>query len=219
MHNLKNIRENPEFYKKKILDRNVKLDFNELFRLDKENREIIQKKEKLEQEKKLISRTKDKTKFEKSKVISQEINNLDKILKKTKSQIDSICDFIPNIALDEVPIGNDEKYNKELKKVGEVPKFNFKIKPHYELGENLKLIDFDTATKTSGSRFVFLKGKLALLERSLINFMLDIHTQKFGYQEISPPLIVNADTMFGTGQLPKFKNDQFELNFLFQQQK
>ena len=219
MHNLKNIRENPEFYKKKILDRNVKLDFNELFRLDKENREIIQKKEKLEQEKKLISRTKDKTKFEKSKVISQEINNLDKILKKTKSQIDSICDFIPNIALDEVPIGNDEKYNKELKKVGEVPKFNFKIKPHYELGENLKLIDFDTATKTSGSRFVFLKGKLALLERSLINFMLDIHTQKFGYQEISPPLIVNADTMFGTGQLPKFKNDQFELNLEADQKK
>ena len=219
MHNLKNIRENPEFYKKKILDRNVKLDFNELFRLDKENREIIQKKEKLEQEKKLISRTKDKTKFEKSKVISQKINNLDKILKKTKSQIDSICDFIPNIALDEVPIGNDEKYNKELKKVGEVPKFNFKIKPHYELGENLKLIDFDTATKTSGSRFVFLKGKLALLERSLINFMLDIHTQKFGYQEISPPLIVNADTMFGTGQLPKFKNDQFELNLEADQKK
>tara|TARA_Y100001970_G_scaffold277859_1_gene382705 strand:+ start:13056 stop:14303 length:1248 start_codon:yes stop_codon:yes gene_type:complete len=219
MHNLKNIRENPEFYKKKILDRNVKLDFNELFRLDKENREIIQKKEKLEQEKKLISRTKDKTKFEKSKVISQEINNLDKILKKTKSQIDSICDFIPNIALDEVPIGNDEKYNKELKKVGEVPRFNFKIKPHYELGENLKLIDFDTATKTSGSRFVFLKGKLALLERSLINFMLDIHTQKFGYQEISPPLIVNADTMFGTGQLPKFKNDQFELNLEADQKK
>ena len=219
MHNLKNIRENPEFYKKKILDRNVKLDFNELFRLDKENREIIQKKEKLEQEKKLISRTKDKTKFEKSKVISQEINNLDKILKKTKSQIDSICDFIPNIALDEVPIGNDEKYNKELKKVGEVPRFNFKIKPHYELGENLKLIDFDTATKTSGSRFVFLKGKLALLERSLINFMLDIHTQKFGYQEISPPLIVNADTMFGTGQLPKFENDQFELNLEADQKK
>ena len=82
---------------------------------------------------------------------------------------------------------------------------------HFEIGKRMKLMDFDTATKTSGSRFVFLKGKLAMLERAISNFMLDCHTKEFGYQEISPPLIVTDDTMYGTGQLPKFENDQFEI--------
>ena len=158
-------------------------------------------------------------KIKEMRYLGGEIKTLEAEVSSLKLNLTSLLEQVPNLPHKSVPIGNDEKYNKELKKVGEVPKFNFKIKPHYELGENLKLIDFDTATKTSGSRFVFLKGKLALLERSLINFMLDIHTQKFGYQEISPPLIVNADTMFGTGQLPKFKNDQFELNLEADQKK
>ena len=212
MHNLKSIRENPDFFKKKILDRNVKINFEELLKLDKKNREIIQKKEKLEQEKKSISKTKDKSQFGKSKKISKEIEGLEKIQRKLKNEINSILNFIPNIALDDVPVGKDEKSNKELKTAGDVPKFDFKAKSHYEIGSNLNLMDFDTATKTSGSRFVFLKGKLAELERGISNFMLDIHTKEFGYQEISPPLIATEDTMFGTGQLPKFENDQFELS-------
>ncbi len=89
--------------------------------------------------------------------------------------------------------------------------FDFKPKSHYELGENLGMLDFDLATKTTGSRFVFVKNHLALLERALSNFMLDTHINKNGYQEISPPLIVTDSTMFGTGQLPKFEKDQFEL--------
>ncbi len=219
MHNLKTIRENPDLFKKKILDRNVKIDFEELLKLDKKNREIIQKKEKLEQEKKSISKTKDKSQFEKSKKISKEIEELEKIQKELKNKINPILNFIPNIALDDVPIGKDEKSNKELKNAGNVPKFNFKVKSHYEIGSNLNLMDFDTATKTSGSRFVFLKGKLAELERAISNFMLDIHTKEFGYQEISPPLIATEDTMFGTGQLPKFENDQFELKLDVDQKK
>ena len=219
MHNLKSIRENPDIFRKKISSRNVDINFDELLNLDKKNREIIQKKEKLEQEKKIISKTKDKSQFEKSKKISKEIENLEESQKKIQKKIDPILNFIPNIALDDVPLGKDEKSNKELKKVGEIPKFNFKILSHYEVGRKLNLMDFDLATKTSGSRFVFLKGKLAELERAISNFMLDIHTKEFGYQEISPPLIVSESTMFGTGQLPKFENDQFEIKLEGEQKK
>ncbi len=219
MHNLKTIRENPDLFKKKILERNVKINFEELVKLDKKNREIIQKKEKLEQEKKIISKKKDKTQFEKSKKISKEIENLEKSQKELKEKINPILNFIPNIALDDVPIGKDEKSNKELKTVGNIPKFSFKARSHYEIGTNLNLMDFDMAAKTSGSRFVFLKGKLAELERGISNFMLDIHTKEFGYQEVSPPLIVTEDTMFGTGQLQKFENDQFEVKLEGDQKK
>jgi len=219
MHNLKTIRDNPDLFKKKILERNVKINFEELVKLDKKNREIIQKKEKLEQEKKIISKKKDKTQFEKSKKISKEIEKLEKSQRELKEKIKPILNFIPNIALDDVPVGKDEKSNKELKTVGNIPKFNFKVKSHYEIGTNLNLMDFDIATKTSGSRFVFLKGKLAELERAISNFMLDIHTKEFGYQEVSPPLIATEDTMFGTGQLPKFKDDQFEVKLEGDQKK
>ncbi len=211
MHNLKLIRENPDIFKKKILDRNINFDSGELLDLDKKNRDLIQKKEKLEQEKKIISKTKDKSQFTKSKKISYEIENLHDSQNKIQKKIDKILEFIPNIALDDVPLGNDEKSNKELKKVGDIPKFNFKSQSHYDLGKKLNLIDFDLAAKTSGARFVFLKGKLAELERAISNFMLDFHTKEFGYKEISPPLIASEDTMFGTGQLPKFENDQFEI--------
>ena len=211
MHNLKLIREKPDIFKKKIIDRNEKINIDELLELDKKNRDLIQKKEKFEQEKKVISKTKDKSQFEKSKKISSEIQNLEILQLSLQKKIDEISNSIPNIALDDVPKGKDEKSNKEIKKIGKIPKFDFNILSHYELGKKLNSMDFDLATKTSGSRFVFLKGKLAELERAISNFMLDIHTKEFGYQEISPPLIVTDDTMFGTGQLPKFLNDQFEI--------
>ena len=219
MHNLKLIRENSDFFRKKISNRDVNINLDELLNLDKKNREIIQKKEKLEQEKKVISKTKDKAQFEKSKKISNEILNLEEEQKKIQDKIDPILNFLPNIALDDVPLGKDEKSNKELKVVGSIPKFDFKILSHYDLGKKLNLMDFDLASKTSGSRFVFLKGKLAELERAISNFMLDIHTKEFEYQEISPPLIVSKNTMFGTGQLPKFENDQFEIKLEGDQKK
>ena len=106
---------------------------------------------------------------------------------------------------------NLEKANKEIEKIGEIPKFNFKPLTHSEIGEKNKQMDFDLASKTSGARFVFLKNELALLERAISNFMLDTHTKDFGYNAISPPLIVSDEAMFGTGQLPKFETDQFEV--------
>ena len=211
MHNIKTIRENPEVFKKNLEARNSKVNLNDFFELDKKNREIIQVKEKLEQERKTISKQKNEAQFERSKKISSEIKLLEKSLEDIKIKIDKILNFLPNIALNDVPIGKDDKSNKEISKFGNLPKFNFKPKSHYELGKKMGLMDFETASKTSGARFVFLKGNLARLERAISDYMLDTHTTKFGYQEISPPLIVSENTMFGTGQLPKFESDQFEI--------
>ena len=211
MHDIRFIRKDPKFFEKKISERNVKFNLKNFIDLDKQNRDLIQNKEKLEQEKKIISKNKDKRKFPRSKEISKEIDKLSKIQTETKNKVESIINSLPNIALDDVPVGKDENSNKELKKHGVIKNLSFKPFSHYELGKKMNLMDFDVAAKTSGTRFVFLKGKLALLERAISNFMLDLHTKKFGYQEISPPLIVTDNAMFGTGQLPKFESDQFEI--------
>ncbi len=209
MHNLKEIRKNLELFEKKIKERNSTVDLKSLIKHDKKNRELIQKKEKLEQEKKLLSKKKDPKNFDKSKNLTNQIEELENSQKEIQEKINTILSSIPNFALDDVPVGKDEKSNKIIKKSTEIKKFNFKVKSHIELSKNY--MDFETATKLSGSRFVVLKDKLALLERALINFMIDIHTKKFGYVEISPPLIVNEKIMFGTGQLPKFEKDQYEI--------
>ena len=211
MHNIKNVREDYELFEKKLKNRNVEIDFKQIKDLDVKNRNLIQKKEGLEKEKKDISKKNDKSLFEKSKEISNLIEQLAKDQNIINANLNNILSSIPNIPLDEVPVGIDEKSNKVLEIKGEIKKFNFKPKSHYELGENLEMLDFNLATKTTGSRFVFVKRKLALLERALSNFMVDTHTLENGYLEISPPLIANANTMYGTGQLPKFENDQFEL--------
>jgi len=211
MLDIKKIRKDPDFFSRKLLERNSKVDLTNLLKVDKSNRELIQKKEKLEQEKKLISQKKDKSQFEKSKEISLEIEKINKNQEELKKNLELELSLLPNIALNDVPIGKDESANKEIRKVGDVTKFDFEALSHDQLGKKINLMDFDIATKTSGSRFVFLKGQLALLERAISNFMLDIHTKEFGYQEISPPLIVSDKTMFGTGQLPKFESDQFEI--------
>ena len=211
MHNLKEIRKNFEFFKKAVEKRSIDIDFDKLKDLDQKNREFIQKKELLEQKKKEISKTQDKSLFAKSKEISSEIEKIDTQQKSIKIDLDKLLSNIPNIPHKDVPLGKNENDNMELSKAGKIPEFSFNPKSHYELGEKLNMLDFDLATKTTGSRFVFVKDKLALLERALSNFMLDIHVVKNGYEEISPPLLASENTMFGTGQLPKFENDQFEV--------
>jgi len=211
MHNIKEIRKNLDFFKKKISERNSSINFDDLITLDINNRELIQQKEKKEQEKKLLSRSKDSANFEKSKKLSKEIEEISKKQIILHNKITVILSNVPNIARDDVPIGIDEKSNKIIKQVGNIKKFNFPIKSHVEIGEINKQIDFKNSSKLSGSRFVILNYHFALLERALINFMLDIHTNKFSYKEISPPLLVNENVMFGTGQLPKFEEDQFEI--------
>ena len=213
MHNLKEIRNDFNLFKKQLQNRNVNIDIENLKKLDEINRDLIQKKENLEKEKKIISKSKDESQFNKSKEISNELDKISKEQKKIKNELDIILFNIPNIPHKDVPNGKDENDNIEISKFGKIPEFDFKPKTHYELGEKLGMLDFDLATITTGSRFVFVKDKLALLERALSNFMLDKHIVENGYQEISPPLIASENTMFGTGQLPKFENDQFEIKF------
>ncbi|WP_440618438.1 serine--tRNA ligase [Candidatus Pelagibacter sp. HIMB1493] len=213
MHNIKEIRKDFSKFQKSLEKRNLDVDFEKIQKLDEQNRNLIQKKENLEKEKKDISKSKDESLFKKSKEISRKLDKIVEDQKQIKFDLDSILSSIPNIPHEDVPNGKDENDNKEILKSGEIPNLEFKPKTHYELGEKLNMLDFDLATKTTGSRFVFVKDKLALLERAISNFMLDTHIHQNGYQEISPPLMASENTMYGTGQLPKFENDQFEIKF------
>ena len=211
MHNIKDIRNNFDVFKSKIKSRNVNFKLDIILDLDLKNRKLIKEKESLENKKKEISKSRDKTLFVKSKEISKKIDKIAKDQLIVKNELDEILSSLPNVPLDDVPLGADDKSNKEIKKYGKIKKFDFNPKSHYEIGENLKMLDFDLASKTTGSRFVFVSDKLALLERAISNFMIDTHTQLNGYKEISPPLMANLNSMYGTGQLPKFENDQFEI--------
>ncbi len=211
MHNIKFIRKNSELFIKKIKTRNVDLDYKIISDLDEKNRKLITDKENLERDKKEISKKKDKTLFQKSKEISIEIENLTKKQSEIQNELNKILSNLPNLPHEDVPIGKDESSNKVVNTVGSIRNFDFKVKSHFELGEKLNMLDFDLATKTTGSRFVFIKNQLAMLERAISNFMIDLHTKHNGYVEVSPPLIASSDSMYGTGQLPKFENDQFEL--------
>ena len=211
MHNIKDIRNDVKTFQEALKKRFIDFDIKKILKLDENNRKYIQERETLEQKKKEISRSKDKALFEKSKNISIKIDKITQQQSSVKKELDVILSSIPNIPHTNVPVGKNENSNIEISKSGKIREFKFKPKSHHELGENLKMLDFDLATKTTGSRFVFAKGKLALLERALSNFMLDTHVNTHGYNEISPPLITTENSMFGTGQLPKFENDQFEL--------
>jgi seryl-tRNA synthetase len=213
MHNLKDLRKNLTTYKKKFKDRNLDFDIDDFNNVDKINREFISAKELLEQEKKFLSKSKDPANFEKSKILTKKIDEISLRQIESQKKIDLILSHLPNIAIDNVPIGKDDKSNKLIKKVGSIKNFSFDVKSHVDLGIKNKGIDFDVSIKLSGARFVVLRDKFAMLERALINFMIDTHINEFEYTEISPPLIVNEDVMFGTGQLPKFQDDQFEIKF------
>ncbi len=213
MHSLKEIRKNFETFQKKINQRFSNVNLEKLIQLDIKNRDLIQKKESLENEKKTLSKSRNEENFKKSKELSKDIEKLLKDQEKAQNEIDKILENLPNLAHDDVPVGKDESFNKIIRKEGNIKNVSFIVKSHSELGEQKNQIDFKTSSKLSGSRFVVLKDKFALLERALINFMIDTHVNKFKYTEISPPLIVNEATMFGTGQLPKFEEDQFEIKF------
>ena len=174
MHNLKDIRNQKDLFLKKLKDRNFTLNIDDLLNLDIKNRQLIQEKESLEQEKKIISKKKDPKNFELSKKLSKKIQELEDKQKNILSNIHKILDAMPNIALEDVPIGKDESANKEIKTFSKPRKFDFKILSHYEIGKKLNMLDFDMASRTTGSRFVFLKKSLALMERALINYMLDM---------------------------------------------
>jgi seryl-tRNA synthetase len=225
MINLKNFRENPSLYKKKYKERFIKNSdqlVDEIISLDSSIRQILEKQQKLQEERNKISKELSISKDKKSEQfislskkvlnIKNDIEGYEKNLSEQKHKINNILHNLPNIHLDDVPVGEDSKSNKEIKKFGNIKNFNFKIKSHDEIGLERDLIDFDTATKISGARYVITKGNIAKLERALINFMIDTHVKEFEYLEMNVPIIVNEESMFGTGQLPKFSKEQFSLN-------
>ena len=142
----------------------------------------------------------------------ERIKNLEKQVSKIEENLQDIVMGIPNLCHDSVPVGKDDTDNVELKKWGQIPKFSFEPKAHWEIGEKLDILDFERAAKLSGARFALLKGLGSRLERALINFMLDLHTQKHGYIEVLPPFMVNTSSMTATGQLPKFEEDLFKIS-------
>ncbi|WP_172257583.1 serine--tRNA ligase [Saccharibacillus deserti] len=143
--------------------------------------------------------------------VSDRIKQLDEEVRSLETEIDAITMAIPNIPNESVPLGASEDDNVEIRRVGEPRKFDFTPKAHWETAQNLGILDFEAAAKVTGSRFTFYKGLGARLERALINFMMDLHSEEHGYEEMLPPYIVNQDSLYGTGQLPKFEEDLFKL--------
>ena len=188
--------------------------------LDKKRREMIAEVEKLQAERntanKEIARKKAAKEpcedlFAGMKQMSNKIKELEKALEEQDSQFTELLMNIPNAPHESVPLGFDDKSNVEVKKWGTPKDYGFEVKDHVDLGANLGILDFDRAAKISGARFSILTGNGARLERAIMNFMLDTHTQKHGYREVEPPVIVNSTALKGTGQLPKFKEDLFKL--------
>lgn len=145
------------------------------------------------------------------KKVSQELKTLDDIVQEKEKALQEFLLIIPNLPHSSVPIGKDSSDNEEIKRWGEIPRFDFKPRPHWEIGEELGILDFKSGAKIAGARFTLYRDLGARLERALINFMLDLHTQEHGYREVLPPFMVNRATMTGTGQLPKFEEELFKV--------
>ncbi len=220
MHNIRFIREHPEKFDLSLKNRGLSPVSNEIISIDNNRRElqtIIQEKQQLRNSlSKQIGVLKSKNEetedlFAKVSELKSELFSLEEKERVLANQLNDYLIGLPNIIDDDLPLGGEEK-NVTLRNFGKIKKYDFKPKDHVEIGEKIGGLDFVLASKLSGSRFVVLKGQVARLERALSSFMLDIHTEEFGYTEIIPPVLVNTDIMTGTGQLPKFEEDLFQVS-------
>lgn len=218
MLDIKWIRENPVLLDESLINRNSEAFSDRILNLDKSNRAVLSQIQLIQSRRNEIASqigVARKNKLDTHDLETESMKLKDKMAslgqehEKFSTELNNLLSSLPNIPLQDVPVGKDESANRCTRKVGKIPKFDFAPKHHYELGEDLGLIDFQTAAKVSGSRFTILKGAISKMERALKNFMLDNHTQDFGYQEISVPFLVKSECMFGTGQLPKFAEDSF----------
>ena len=220
MLDMKFVRENPELVQTAVAKRNGSLDLTEFLALDKERREIVQAVEVLKKQRndasmeigKLKKAGQDASSQQAAvRALGEDIAKQDSRLAEVEERLKAILLTIPNIPAEDVPVGKDDSCNPVIRTVGEPRKFDFEPKPHWEIGEKLGILDFERGVKVSGARYVFYKGLGSRLERSVIEFFLDLHTQKHGYTEFFPPYIVNGASMQGTGQLPKFAEDMYKL--------
>jgi seryl-tRNA synthetase len=220
MLDLKLIRERLAWVKDRLSLRGQELPWGAFETLDKNRREILQEVETLKHRRNVVSdrigrlkqeKKEDRESIEEMRLVSKRIKELDDSLTSVEEQFSGLLLIFPNIPHETVPIGYSSEENPVIRTWGQKPVFGFPPKPHWEIGENLDILDFERATRMTGSRFVVYKGLGARLERALINFMLDLHTSNHGYTEILPPFMVNSQSMTGTGQLPKFRDELFKL--------
>lgn len=220
MLDLKFVRDHIEPVRRMLHDRQVDLDLESFLGLDEERRQILREVEELKRRRNLASdgiaqmkqaRHDATSQIEEMREVSQRIKNLDQQLAAVQEKLDEILLLIPNMPHPSVAVGKDEHDNPVVKVWGQPPEFDFQPKPHWDVAESLGIIDFERAARMTGARFALYWGVGAALERALISFMLDLHTRLHGYLEVLPPFIVNAASLTGTGQLPKFKQDLFKL--------
>ncbi len=220
MHDIRFIRENPESFDKGLARRGLPASSKSILELDQVWRAATSRLQDLQTTRNEASRKIGQAKAQKNEDeaqrlmaevarLKEEVPATELRLRETEEALNELLGAIPNLPATDVPDGPDETANVEVRRAGDIRSFNFAAKQHFDLGEALKLMDFDAAAKMSGARFVMLRGQLARLERALGNFMLDLHTGAFGYEEIVPPFLVRDQAMYGTAQLPKFREEQF----------
>ena len=220
MLDIKFIRENTEAVRKNLLNRHNDFDLDEVLQLDEKRRELLKQTESLKSkrnaESKNIAIAKKKGEDASAAItamreVGDEISRIDKELDQIETKQKDLLLRIPNMTDQSVPIGKDDTENPEVRKWGEIPVFDFPVKEHYELGEELGILDSERAGKVAGARFYFYLSMAARLERAVYNFMLDVHTQQGDFTEVIPPYIINENSMRGTGQLPKFEEDMYKV--------
>ena len=220
MLDAKLLREQMDRVKERIGSRGQAIDWEELTAVDRRRREILAKTEKLKEKKNRLSGKIGKLKksgadasalMAENEGLSEAIRKQEEPLRQIEKRFEDLMLVIPNLPHESVPKGSDARDNPEVKRWGDLPKFDFKPKNHWEIGEELGILDFARAAKIAGARFVLYQGQGAHLERALINFMLDLHTEQRGYKETIPPFLVNRDSLIGTAQLPKFEADLFRI--------
>ena len=206
--------------RQKLAERGQAYDLDGLLQVDQERRRLVIEVDELKHRRNAASDEITRLKQQRQSVdpllaemkqVSERIKQLDEQLRTLDEQLQERLLYLPNLLHDSVPVGKDEKDNKEIKQWGTRPAFDFPSRSHWEIGETLGILDFERAARVTGARFVFYRGLGARLERALLNFMLDLHVREHGYEEILPPFIVNRASMIGTGQLPKFEEDLFRL--------
>ncbi len=218
MLDLRFIREHPDIVRNAIETKRSPADLDKLLSLDSERRTLIQEADDLKAKRNRVSEEIGNLKkagkdgsaaITEMKTVSTRIKELDGCIRSAETDMNAILVHIPNIPHPSVPVGPDASANEEVKSWGEIPSFDFKPKPHWDLGPALGLLDFERGSRLSGSNFVTFTGMGARLERALINFMIDLHTERHGYTEVSVPFVVRREMMFGTGQLPKLEDDAY----------
>lgn len=221
MLDLKFVRSNPDKVQEALKKRGAVVGLDNFLELEEQRRQKLVQVEQLKNRRNTVSEEVGKLKKQgqnaedivlEMRQVSQKIKEMDEELKQFEENLVGTLLTIPNIPHESVPVGISEEDNVEVRKWGEPRKFDFEPLAHWDIGENLGIVDFERAAKVTGARFVFNKGLGARLERALINFMLDLHTDKHGYTEIFPPFMVNRDSMTGTGQLPKFEEEAFRID-------